>query len=176
MRLSPLIGKIALVVAVLAAFGTPSISQADPKGWVGAIGGLSVPNSSNSTSRLMFGITGGAKLGSEFGIGGYFLSASKDEGGALGTFTYEMYGVELAYHFEGEANGVYIGARLGTSKVKSGGVSISPLNYGAVAGYNHFLNDNFSLGGEVNFFSIPSESNVSGFTMLNFLGTAKFWF
>lgn len=173
MRLSNMVGKFVLSLALLS---LPAVSNAEPKGWIGALGGLSVPNQSDSTSRLMFGITGGAKLGTEFGVGGYFLSASKDEGGSLGTFTYEMYGVEFAYHFEGEANGVYVGGRLGTSKVKAGGISASPLNYGAVAGYNHFLGENFSLGGEVNFFSIPTENNVRGFTMLNFLGSAKFWF
>jgi hypothetical protein len=173
MRISNLLGSMVLVLGFVS---SASAASAEHKGWVGALGGLSVPNQDNTTSRLMYGITGGAKLGSEYGLGAYFLTASKDEGTPVGTFTYDMYGVEFGYHFEGEAEGAFFGARVGTSKVKAGSVSGSPTNYGAFGGYNHFLSDAFSIGGEVDFFSLSSANGIDGFTMLNFLGSAKFWF
>lgn len=173
MRASRILASTVLAIGFL---GFASANAADPKGWVGALGGISVPNQNDASARPMVGITGGAKVGSEFGVGGYYLTASKDEGGTVGTISYDLFGVELAYHFEGEANGVYLGGRLGTGKAKAGAASASPLNYGAVAGYNGFLNDHLSLGGEVNFFSLPETGDVDGFTMLNFLGSVKFWF
>lgn len=186
MKVSRFVRTAALVIAI----SVPGLAKADPAGWVGGLFGLSIPNYENTTSRTAFGITGGAKLGSEWGFGGYYLTSSKDDEGATGRFAYDLYGVEFAYHFEGEAAGVYMGGRFGTSKMTAGPtgsqVSTSPLNYGAVVGYNHFLSDNLSLGGEVNFFSIPESSatpagsttavTVKGFTMLNFLASAKFWF
>lgn len=172
--------------ALILALSIPGLANAaaggDQAGWVGALGGISIPNADNTTSRTAFGITGGAKLGSEWGIGGYYLTSTKDETG--GKFGYDLYGIEFAYHFEGEAAGVYLGGRVGTSKITAGTASTSPTNYGALAGFNHFVTDNFSLGGEVNFFSVPESTTtvasttttVKGFTMLNFLASAKFWF
>lgn len=155
--------------------------------WVGGLFGLSIPNAENTTSRGTYGITGGAKIGSELGAGAYFLTSAKDE--ARGKFDYELYGVELAYHFEGEANGVYAGARLGTSKVTGSNVaagtfSTSPMHYGAVVGLNKMLGENFSLGGEAAFFQVASANTTAGlatvsipsFTTLNFMATAKLWF
>ncbi|MEK7357440.1 MAG: outer membrane beta-barrel protein [Bdellovibrionota bacterium] len=156
----------------------PGLAKAEQAGWVGGLFGLSIPNADQTTSRGAFGITGGAKLGSEWGIGGYYLTSHKDETG--GKFGYDLYGIEFAYHFEGEAAGVYLGGRVGTSKITSGAITTSPTNYGAVAGFNHFLSDHVSLGGELNFFSVPESTStattVKGFTMLNFLAAAKFWF
>ena len=174
--------RVATLIVCLALPGFANASSSDPSGWVGALGGMTIPNADNTTSRLAFGITGGAKLGSEWGVGGYYLTSSKDE--SVGKFGYDLYGVEVSYFFEGEAAGVYLGGRLGTSKLTAGiagtDTTTSPMNWGAVAGVNKFLGDNFSLGGEVNFFSIPeSTSNavtLKGFTMLNFLASAKFWF
>lgn len=180
------IGKAIRLTALVLALSIPNLAKADPAGWVGGLFGLSIPNANNTTSRGAFGITGGAKLGSEWGIGGYYLTSSKDETG--GKFGYDLYGVEFAYHFEGEAAGVYLGGRVGTSKLTSSAAgtdfTTSPLNYGAVAGFNHFLGERVSLGGELNFFSIPESSTtvgattstIAGFTMLNFLASAKFWF
>lgn len=175
--------------AILAMTAIPALAD-DPHGWIGGALGLSIPNADSTTSRGIYGISGGAKLGSEWGIGAYFLTSSKDESTSTGTiaFNYELYGVEFAYHFEGEAVGAYIGGRVGTSKVKSGSgttlVSTSPSHYGLVGGYNHFLTNQFSLGGEINYLSVPSSSaSVSGspvtinsFSIMNFLFTGKLWF
>jgi hypothetical protein len=179
MRLSMGIkGSAILVAALTASFLAPAraMAEGDQKGWIGAVGGLTVPAQDDSSTRPMLGITGGAKIGSEMGVGGYFFTSSKDEGAPLKTFSYDLFGVEFGYHFEGEARGVYLAARVGTSKVKAAGVSASPMNYGAVAGYNYFLNEQVSVGGEVNFFSVTGANDIDGFTMLNFLGSAKFWF
>ena len=74
---------LALSFASLVGFGISSVASAagggDANGWVGVQGGLSVPNYSNTTARPMFGITAGAKLGSEFGIGAYYNTSKKDE-------------------------------------------------------------------------------------------------
>ena len=71
----------------------------DAAGWVGVQGGMSVPNYSNTSARSLFGITGGAKVGSEFGVGGYYQSSKKDEAanGVTFSFGYDLYGVMLAY-------------------------------------------------------------------------------
>jgi len=140
------------------------------------LGGLSVPNQDDSTTRPILALTGGAKIGSEMGLGAYLFTSSKDEDAPLGKFNYDLYGVELGYHFEGEAKGVYLAGRVGTSKVKVGGESESPFHIGAAGGFNYFLQQHFSVGGEVNYFSVTSSGDVDGFGMLNFLGSAKFWF
>lgn len=180
---------LTILVATMLISGGPLVSEAatvEPKGWIGGLFGLSIPNYENSTSRTLLGITGGAKLGTEWGVGGYFMTSQKDESsnGVTTKFGYDLYGVELAYHFEGEARGVYLGGRLGTSKVTLGDLTTSPMNYGAVAGYNHFVTDQFTLGGEANFMSVEKSSgsvsgvsaDIKGFSALNFLASAKFWF
>ncbi|MES2964815.1 MAG: hypothetical protein V4760_13065 [Bdellovibrionota bacterium] len=182
MKFATAIRTAAMVLALSIPGFAHAASGGDHAGWVGALGGLSIPNASNTSARMAVGVTGGAMLGSEMGIGGYYLTSSKDETG--GKFGYDLYGVEFTYHFEGEAAGVFLGGRVGTSKITGGAVTTSPLNYGALAGVNKFLGDSFSIGGEVSFFSVP-ESNttvatvpvtINGFTMLNFLASAKFWF
>jgi hypothetical protein len=175
-------------VAVLVSTGAPAL--AEPTAWVGAMAGLSVPNYENSTSRQIIGISGGAKVGSEFGVGAYFLSSAKNEEmtgvGTSTAFNYDLYGIELSYHFEGEANGVYLGGRIGTSKLKFDNLTTSPMHYGPVGGYNHLLGRNLSLGGELSWISIAKSSgtpvgsataqSISAFNMLNFMVTAKLWF
>lgn len=167
------------------------VAHAEPQAWVGGLLGLSIPNADDTSARPIYGITGGAKLGSEYGIGAYYLTSQKEEdvAGAKSSFDVDLYGVEVAYHFEGEAKGVYLGGRLGTSKVRVGASgnthSTSPFHWGLVAGYNHMLGENFSLGGEANVMSVASskytstlglERTIDGFTMLNFMATAKLWF
>jgi hypothetical protein len=183
--------SLLLVIFVASGLLMSSIAHAEPKAWVGGIFGLSIPNADSTTSRALMGVTGGAKVGSEFGVGGYFLSSKKDESvaGGASAFDYELYGVEIGYHFEGEAEGVFLAGRVGTSKLKSGdatsSVSVSPAHFGAVAGVNRFISENFSIGGEASFFSVEGASGLAAsgatattksFTMLNFAATAKLWF
>lgn len=170
-------------VIAIVAMSTSSAHAADPTAWVGGIFGLAVPNADDTTSRAIYGLTGGAKIGSELGVGVYYLTSQKDEdltGGVKGKFDFDLYGVELAYHFEGEAKGVYLGGRLGTSKVRVGtplgNVSTSPFHWGLVAGYNHMIGDHFSIGGEANFMSVAEADNIKSFNTLNFLATGKLWF
>lgn len=155
--------------------------------WAGAGIGLMVPNKSGTTARPQWGITAGAKLGTEYGLGAYYLTSKKDEGGSIGAFDLDLYGVEASYHFEGEAKGAYFGARLGIAKMDVGTgltkVSVSPFHLGAIGGYNAFINDKFSLGGEVGFYSVSKgeattggvTTTVDSFSALSFLATAKFW-
>jgi len=165
-------------------------ASGEAAGWVGVQGGISVPNYESTTSRTMMGITGGAKIGTELGVGAYYLTSSKDESvaGVTTPFGYDLYGVMGGYFFEGEAKGVHLGVMLGmskvTSKINTNSVSTSPMHWGLVAGYDHMLGDYFSLGGSLNYISIANStaSTTSGtwqqnsFSTLNFLGSAKFWF
>lgn len=191
-RRASLVARAALAVAGLSlGLGMIAIPEAnaaqDPAGWVGGLFGIAIPNKDNTTARPIYGITAGAKLGSEWGIGAYYLNSQKDED-ILATktkFNLDLYGVEFAYHFEGEARGVYLGGRVGMSKVTLGTASTSPTHFGAVAGYNHFLGDNFSIGGDLSLLQVQSSSTtptpgvtvaIDSFTTLNFMASAKLWF
>lgn len=180
-----------MAVAVLVLCGQPSWASPDDKrGFAGGLFGISIPDYEDTSARGMFGFTGGAKIGTEFGVAGYYLSSGKEESaeGATFDFDYNLYGVQFSYHFEGEAIGAWFGARLGLSKVTSrvSGVAIegSPLHIGVAGGYDHFIADNVSLGGEISYLNVADfNETVSGVTVkskafntLNFLGAAKFWF
>lgn len=156
--------------------------------WVGVAGGLLVPNKSSTTARDFYGVTAGAKVGTEFGLGAYYFSSKKDEGGTLGRFDLGFYGVEGTYHFEGEAKGAYFGLRLGITKMDFGTapnqVAASPFHVGAVAGYNHWLTDFVSVGGDLGFYSVSKGEATSltgttvssdSFSALSFLATVKLW-
>lgn len=185
--------KIKILIAVLLGFSSLSLAagSGDSAGWVGGQFGLSVPNAQNTTSRSNMAITGGAKVGSEFGVGAYYQTSRKDESvnGVSTPWNYDLYGVMAGYFFEGEAKGVYLGGLLGMSKVgtkTAGGldVSTSPMHWGLVAGYDHMLAQHFSLGGEVTYISVASSSTTvaattvttDAFSTLNFMVSGKFWF
>lgn len=165
--------QFALAAALsLAAF---SANAADiPHAWVGGLFGLSVPNYSNTTSRGMYGLTAGAKLGDNLGVGAYWNSSQKDE--TLGKFNYDLYGVQLSYHFDGEASGAWFGGRLGTSKITVAGSSFSPMNFGLVAGYDYEFAPHVSFGGEINWMSISSSAPLDSFSTLDFLLALKLRF
>lgn len=174
-----------LVLATLAMglvfTSSPALAQA--KGYVGATAGLSVPNYDDTSSRLAYGVIGGARLDGELGFGAYFLTSSKEEdvSGAKVDFNYSLYGIEGSFHFEGVADGAYIGLRVGTTKLDIGTTfNSSPTHFGLVFGYDKFLNDNFSLGVEGSWMSIESSSDsgveADGFQALNFNIAAKAWF
>lgn len=179
-------------VSLVAALSSVESADAaeDKAAWVGVNGGISVPNYDNTTSRTILGINGGAKIGTELGVGAYYLTSKKEESvaGASVAFDYDLYGVMGGYFFEGEARGVHLGVMLGMSKVASKvgaySVSTSPMHWGLVAGYDYMIADRFSIGGSVNYISIANSSasytggtwNQNGFSTLNFLGAVKVWF
>ncbi len=170
---------LGLFLTSMVAFSAVTRADEDSGAYVGGLFGLSVPSANNTSARPLYGIMGGAKLGSEYGVGGYYFSSSKKEDAGAGQkfdFNYDLYGVEGSYYFEGEAKGVFLGLRLGLSKVKSVSSNVSPFHWGLVAGYNKFLGANFSLGGEVSYYSIAAADPVSGFNTLNFLAAARLWF
>lgn len=159
----------------------------DANGWVGALGGLHVPDAEDTSSRLAYGVTAGAKLGTEWGFGGYYLTSSKEEdvNGLKVDFDYSMIGAEVAYHFEGEAAGVYLGGRIGMTTLDVGTSDAKPMHLGLMAGYNHWLNDYFSIGGEAAFLNVASSDDMiggamadvrEGFNILSFMASAKLWF
>ncbi len=166
------------------------VGAVDGKAWIGVSGGLSVPNKSDTSPRPILGVNLGAKLGSEFSIGAHFLTSSKDESvsGMSVPWNYQLYGVSGAYHFEGEAEGVYLGALIGMSRMETkalgGDLATSPMHWGVMAGYDYpMAGDMFSLGGELSFISISGASGsvhgvsreTDAFSILNFILTLKFW-
>jgi hypothetical protein len=173
---------IPLSFLALALF-TSGMAQADATGYIGGMVGLSVPDADHTTSRLGYGVKGGALLGTEFGVSGYYVTSTKEEkfSGSTFDFGYDMFGIEGSYNFEGEAKGAFFGARLGMTKVKVGDdVSTSPMHYGLVAGYDHMLGDAFSIGGEASWTSVAkSDDNgfdVKGFNVIGLMATIKMWF
>ncbi len=178
--------KLILVAALALTFTHQAKAAEDYAGNVGASYGISVPDYSGTTSRSLLGFQGTAKLGSEWGLGGYYLSSSKSESnnGITGDFGYQLYGVKGTYHFEGEARGVYFGALVGISKVHRFDVDVSPSHYGVLAGYDKMLGEMFSIGGEFEYIAVGGSSTtlnntsvtVNSFNTLNFSVGVKFWF
>ena len=175
-----------LSVTILLGSLNQAFAGEDRAGNIGASYGLSVPDYAGSTSRTIVGFQGTAKLGSEWGLGGYYLSSSKTESGTAltGDFTYQLYGVKGTYHFEGEARGVYFGGMLGVSKIHAGTADTSPTHYGALAGYDKMFGDMFSVGGEFSYVMVGASSttlsgvnvNLNSFNALNFSVGIKLWF
>jgi hypothetical protein len=164
--------------ALLAAFAVfalsaPAHASEMPHAWVGGLFGLAVPNYDNTTSRGAYGLTAGAKLGDNLGVGVYYISSQKNEN--LGKFNYDLFGVQFSFHFDGEATGAWFGGRIGTSKVDTGS-SYSPMNYGLVGGYDYLFIPQASIGGEVSWMSISQSAPLNSFSSLNFLAALKFWF
>jgi hypothetical protein len=179
---------LAILAAALVTGASTTALAEDQHGWVGGLLGMTVPNKDKTSARPMWGISGGAKLGSEFGLGAYYLNSNNDEQlstGAKVNFGFDLYGIEAAYHFEGEAKGVYVGGRIGMSKVKVADFSTSPAHWGIVGGYNHMIADNVSIGSEASYMSIANSSyndnagtsaSIDSFSLLSFLLSAKLWF
>jgi len=161
-------------LALSALISVPAFAAEIPHAWVGGLFGLAVPNADNTSTRGMFGLTAGAKLGDNLGVGAYYLTANKDEN-TIGRFNYDLYGVQLSYHFDGEATGAWFGGRIGTSKIDTG-ATYSPMNFGVVGGYDYLLIDHVSLGGEINWMSISESAPLKSFSTLDFLAAVKFWF
>ncbi len=182
-----------LTIMALPVFGEGKDPFAmDSQVYLGAVGGVSVPDADGTTQRTGYGFEAGAKLSDEFGVGAFFLTSNKEElaGNGLSNFEfdYAIYGVEANYLFDGSAAGAYVGARAGLSKVSkvldSGkSYAISPFVWGLQAGYDYMLGTHLSLGAQMNamFVSGGSMDTTTGlivgpFDVLNFLGVVKFWF
>lgn len=179
---------LALALVLLMAPSAQAAAEGEKALWIGGAGGFFVPNESRASGREQYGATIGAKIGTEMGLGAYYLTSKKDEGGTLGRFNLDFYGVEGSYHFEGEAKGAYFGLRLGITKIDFGTtaaqVSASPFHAGLFAGYNHWLGESVSVGADVSFYSVSkgeatalngTTASVDSFSALSFLATLKFW-
>lgn len=168
---------------VMALFISTSSAYAQAKGYAGLGIGLSVPDAEDTSARAMYSIMGGARLDGEFGIGGFYISSSKEESRSNldVDFNYNLYGIEGSFHFEGVADGAFFGARVGLAKVKVADQNYSPMVWGIHLGYDHFLTEAFSLGCEAGFLSVSGEAksnatDLDGFTMVNFMAVTKMWF
>jgi hypothetical protein len=184
-----MIRKVLVSIAILASVTSAHAgydSNTEHKGWIGGLFGLNIPDLDGTSARAGYGFTAGAKMGSEIGLGGYYITSSKEED--AGNFDYSLYGVEVTYQFEGEASGVYLGGRVGLSSLDSGNFNFNPYHWGALVGYNHFIAPNISLGGEGTFFSVAKDTDTAtvgniavnntakAFHIIAVMATAKFWF
>jgi hypothetical protein len=182
--LRKLIGLSLIILGLSLGSYSAMAAGAETGGYVGGLFGLSIPDMDHSSARPIYGLEGGAKLGTEFGLAGYYFNSAKSESlpGGTGDFNYSLYGVQFTYHFEGEAKGVYFGGRLGLSKVTYLNASISPYHWGMVAGYDKFLGDTFSIGVEGSYMNVAGATDssvgraVSSFGSINFLAALKIWF
>lgn len=173
---------LAVFVVVVNGLITPSAS-AQAKGYLGVVAGMSVPNYEDTTARPAHGLLGGMRLDGELGIGAYYLGSSKVENmsGIDTRFNYSLYGIEGSFHFEGVADGAFLGVRVGTTKLSVGSdINTSPTHFGLVFGFDKFLSDNFSVGVEGSWISVESSSRQSvelkNFTLLDFNAAVKMWF
>lgn len=172
--------RLLVLVTCLLGFSSPVWAQA--QGYLGVQGGISVPDADDTSSRLGYGVVGGARLNGEFGLGAYFLGSSKEESvnNVDVDFNYQLYGFEGTFHFEGVADGAYVGARVGISKVEVGNIEFSPTNYGAIFGYDYFFNDNWSAGLEGSYMRVEGDdkdgASLDGFSALQLLASTKVWF
>ncbi len=172
--------RLLILLVGLLSFSSPVWAQA--KGYLGVQGGMSVPDADDTSSRLGYGAVGGARLDGEFGIGAYYLNSSKEESvnGTDVDFNYQLYGFEGTFHFEGVADGGYVGLRVGISKVEVGGIEFSPTSYGALFGYDYFVNDNWSVGLEGSYMRVEGDDkdgrDLDGFSTLQLLASTKVWF
>lgn len=181
--LKRLISGFVSISALIFVSGVGISAFAQARGYLGAIGGISVPSYENTSSRVAFGLVGGTRLDGELGIGAYYLNSAKSEdvAGIQTDIDYGLFGIEGSFHFEGVADGAFVGVRVGTTKLKVGPtLNTSPTHYGVVFGYDKFLNESASLGVEGSWISIESSSysgnELKGFSALNFMVAAKFWF
>jgi hypothetical protein len=175
-----MIMRLLILSVCLLGFSSPVWAQA--RGYLGAQGGISVPDYDDTSSRFAFGFSGGARLDGEFGIGAYYLSSAKEEtmDGVDRDFNFQLYGFEGSYHFEGVADGAYLGVRAGISKVKASDVDFSPTNYGALFGYDYFVNPMWSIGLEGSYFHVEGDTKdnatLDSFNSLQLLASTKVWF
>lgn len=161
--------------------GQQAFAQA--KGYVGGMAGMSVPSYDSTTARTGYGFMGGVRLDGELGVGAYFLGSSKTEdfNGESTPFNYQLYGIEGSFHFEGIADGAFLGIRVGTTKLRVGSnINTSPTHLGPIFGYDRIFDDNFSVGVEGSWISVDSSSqsqkNIKNFNILSFNAVAKMWF
>lgn len=172
--------RILLMALIVAGFSSQAFAQA--RGYLGVQAGLSVPDADNTSSRLAFGASGGARLDGEFGIGAYYLSSSKEEenNGNKFDFNYQFYGFEGSFHFEGVADGAYVGIRAGISKVEVGSTEFSPTNYGVLFGYDHFISEVWSAGLEGSYMKVESDTanniKLDSFNTIQLMASTKVWF
>lgn len=173
---------ITLITVLIGFFGSLSVSHAQARGYLGVQAGISVPDYDGADSRLGYGATAGARLGGEFGIGVYYMSSANEEtiNQVDQDFNYDLYGFEGSFHFEGVADGAYVGARVGISKVEFANTDFSPTHYGLLFGYDYFLHEMWSLGLEGSYMRVEGDdtatADLDGFTSLQLMASTKVWF
>ena len=151
-------------------------------GYIGVLAGVNQPSGSGANTTPALGLSAGARIIPNFGLGvfgAYFGQTSA--GGLLGLPSNTAVSTGLLV---GQAriylSGLHIGAEFGgamkfwsgTSSALHGGSSTTSLVYGPEAGYDHHLSRNFSLGGEIHYLISTAEQDVNA---IQLLAAVKFW-
>ena len=175
---------IALFLFIL--LGAPSALWAQQGsqggGYVGIIYGLSVPDANNTQDHILAGINGGAVISGRFSFGGYHFVSNKKDGPNNSDFQYSLTGLEGRYNLTTGAKKVFVGLRVGISKIdtvaNSTEVTFSPYHYGLVSGYEMQLFSMLNIGIEGSYMAFSRTDtetsggtvNFSSFRAISFLG------
>ena len=171
------IPKNAHVVSQPKSTTTPEVSDAPPKVFIGALGGLGIAGGGSS---MGFGLDLDYKFDPSWGVGFYFNYL-----GVVGPSTTNPNGTVLM--FAGEFNyylpqlpGFWVGVKLGAGIASAGAVgaaagtaSTSVFGGGGGFGYDYAVLPMLSLGGEANVFQVGGNLTT---TIVNLLGAFKYGF
>lgn len=176
-----------LILSIIGALSGPGLHAAEPGAQFGLLYGLSVPDAQNTNHFMMFGVKGSGQLSPTYSAGGYFLASDKQGApSAEEKFRYALVGIEGAYHVPGNTGDMYIGLRMGITKVSTNpngrDATFSPYHYGVVTGYDYKLFYNVIVGFEGSYLHVQrgkSPQNgvsilIDSFSILNFLATVQF--
>ena len=175
--------KLLVSAIVFGAFSLPASAVERMTYLGGLVGANFVNNDSNASANTNFGVTAGAKLSPQFGMGFYGTYYGQSESASIfglpagtATRTYNLAG-ELnifasVFHFGGDA-----GAGISTWEANVGSVNQSNSNtafiYGPEAGFDIPLGSSaLSLGGEAHYLFTNA---TDGRNNLQVLGALKVW-
>lgn len=160
-------------------------------GYMGVMGGVSAPDSTDTTSRMIFGLNGGTRLLSGLTLGGYYMRSTKKE--TISTenvpFDYSLFGFEHSFRYQSFGEGAYLGFHFGSTRVSTERqgekVQTNPIHYGLQIGYDHYFANSLSFGLK-GIYSLVNKSEhtlttgnvekIDSFQIVNFLVHLKFWF
>ncbi len=155
----------------------------DTRMYVGVTGGLAIWNSSpiDSKSQFDYGFRFGANMGqlgtfSKFAAGMAIdhFSVSSD---ANIPNSVSVTHIAVQFLFRKISNtGFYFGPEVGLGLSSANGISATGLVMGGTAGYEYFVTDKFSMGPELHFDSLGSNSVSQSSTTLKVLYSASLHF
>lgn len=158
--------------AFLAPLAQAQILLPQDRGYLGLL--LGHTTTTDIDGRFGFGAEGGLAFTNGFTGSIYFMSSTGETSGV--DMQVLHYGVGLDYSLSRFLNGLFVGARLGMSTAEALNVQAadkeSAFAGGLALGYDHMINESFSLGAQVQAFS---NSWTPSTTSTYFLVSGKFW-